>query len=653
MTKSPSPSPSSAVLPSPHDDGTLLKYPRTYTTATLPEPQHRHPDARILEEEERRAAMATRTAAKSSGEGRGETIHDMPRGDAGRMSTMAADLRALAELTGLAGMAGLGGEQHTGASAGTVRGSTAANGDARASGDAHTSARANAGTAASRDTSPMTVPRAESFFGGPGAEAMQHYLFQQSPAERTVILAQLMQTYVGQSCGDNHSMLISYSPANRARILSLGIAAQRPPLPAVRAEYKHYYGTSTAPTPLDETEQRLLREAQHAMAGRPLLESQFAVADYLTQRETCRKRWGRVMDAALRRFLDDRQLKGGDVLEVRKGGSGGGKGYGGYPYDREFQSFGMSVRPRVVLERGKSYVDVGFTDLGMLLNATFASECDPKKTLVDGTSSSTAWPTPRHGKLPKQQQPPPPQQQRIHYIGYDASPVVIAKTMVLLEALRSGVDAKLIAELWFSLLWSPLTECVFRTAVDTVIESIVAAEAAVSGTSSGRMPPLDPNATLALATPRVREVLIAWQRATSPTVTEALHLLHGQLTFDMCYEGLMFVMADVRDRVDAARYFLRRSFPVRPMNSRAPTTEGPAHAQQLPQMPVSDHHSCGNVMTLSTPGRFGQCVLHEELIYFALPMSNILQMGRVNGDVANGTREPKRIFDEMFDYVVE
>jgi hypothetical protein len=90
---------------------------------------------------------------------------------------------------------------------------------------------------------------------------------------------------------------------------------------------------------------------------------------------------------------------------------------------------------------GKVHVSVGFVDLCSLI-----------------------WSTPAIYESMQYSQSP------IEWIGYEASPFCVAKTMVIAEMLRNGSLVESIVQVWFSSIWRIATLKDFTVSLKTIIE---------------------------------------------------------------------------------------------------------------------------------------------------------------------------------------
>jgi hypothetical protein len=101
---------------------------------------------------------------------------------------------------------------------------------------------------------------------------------------------------------------------------------------------------------------------------------------------------------------------------------------------KQFSSFRNSSR-KILAE--KVNVSVGFVDLGPLIWSEFLGE----------NSKPTKW------------------------IGYEASPFCVAKTMVIAEMLKNSSSVESIVQVWYSSIWKSSTLTSFLLALKTVIEN--------------------------------------------------------------------------------------------------------------------------------------------------------------------------------------
>jgi hypothetical protein len=57
------------------------------------------------------------------------------------------------------------------------------------------------------------------------------------------------------------------------------------------------------------------------------------------------------------------------------------------------------------------------------------------------------------------------------WIGYEASPLCVAKTLVIAEMFKNGSSVESIVQVWFSSIWKITTMTLFLRALKTVIEN--------------------------------------------------------------------------------------------------------------------------------------------------------------------------------------
>jgi hypothetical protein len=57
------------------------------------------------------------------------------------------------------------------------------------------------------------------------------------------------------------------------------------------------------------------------------------------------------------------------------------------------------------------------------------------------------------------------------WIGYEASPFCVAKTLVIAEMFKNGSSVESIVQVWFSSIWKITTMTFFLQALKTLVES--------------------------------------------------------------------------------------------------------------------------------------------------------------------------------------
>lgn len=157
------------------------------------------------------------------------------------------------------------------------------------------------------------------------------------------------------------------------------------------------------------------------------------------------------------------------------------------------------------------------------------------------------------------------------FVGYDACPIAVAKTLIVLAALSSPESVTTAIEIWFSSTWSNDTMLSFKKSLHTVL----------------LVPSLQES---------VRNVLVAWKDATPLTNIQAIHELRKvtnsyDASFEMCFN-----LAHEEDRYDMARIIMRGAFSTSTSN-----------------------HKFGNIPWFNTPKLFGESNLCEFAL-FVFPM---------------------------------
>lgn len=110
-------------------------------------------------------------------------------------------------------------------------------------------------------------------------------------------------------------------------------------------------------------------------------------------------------------------------------------------YDpRVLHGFANNPNRREELIAGTTVVSVGFTDLGVLREAT----------LIDSRASLVSLPT--------------------RWVGYEASAYCVAKTAIIIGMLNLDANVDCILQVWYSAAWSSKTLVAFRQAVTLVLE---------------------------------------------------------------------------------------------------------------------------------------------------------------------------------------
>ena len=112
-----------------------------------------------------------------------------------------------------------------------------------------------------------------------------------------------------------------------------------------------------------------------------------------------------------------------------------------FGFGKIHHNFGNVAQISQNFKDGKTHVSVGFADLQELCIGCFSED----------------------GGLP------------VRWVGYDQSPFVIAKTMVLIEMLQGSINCDPISviQVWYSAAWSHKTLTDFRTALTTVLNCFV------------------------------------------------------------------------------------------------------------------------------------------------------------------------------------
>jgi len=90
------------------------------------------------------------------------------------------------------------------------------------------------------------------------------------------------------------------------------------------------------------------------------------------------------------------------------------------------------------MKAGEVYVSVGFVDLGSLIWSEIRE-------------NNTDYPT--------------------QWIGYEASQLCVAKTLVIAEMFKNGSSVESIVQVWFSSIWKTTTMKSFLKALNTVVEN--------------------------------------------------------------------------------------------------------------------------------------------------------------------------------------
>lgn len=113
-------------------------------------------------------------------------------------------------------------------------------------------------------------------------------------------------------------------------------------------------------------------------------------------------------------------------------------------------SYGNVAQKPQIMRRGTTHVAVGFADLQELLI------CQLKDPPIPSTSLS------ENGKL----------RQPLNWIGYDQSPYVVAKTIILIEMMKdTNIPAQSVVQVWYAAAWSQRTLCDFRKVLARVYNS--------------------------------------------------------------------------------------------------------------------------------------------------------------------------------------